>query len=133
MSSQPFYVNEIFWGIIGLIGLGIAIAIELRKSRSVFDKLVGYLGDSTQSTVDEKIAVLYSYVIAVPTWRPVGININLMISRIVSDLNSIARIRDKMTWEQWRELHRVLIQLINVMKDSDMDTTDIEATREALR
>ena len=99
----------------------------------MFDKLVDYLGGSTQSSVDEKIAVLYSYVMAVPSWKPSGINISLMISRIVSDMNSIARIRNKMTWEQWRELRHVLIQLTNVMKDSGIDPTAIEARREALR
>jgi hypothetical protein len=66
MSSQPFYLKDLFWRIIGLIALRISILVEMRKSRHMFDNLIEYLGGSTQSSIDEKIAVLYSYVMTVP-------------------------------------------------------------------
>ena len=50
----PFFLNELFWGIIGLIGVGIAIIFEMRKSRGYFERLSDLFRDSIQVTVDEK-------------------------------------------------------------------------------
>ena len=36
--ASPFFLNELFWSLIGLIGVGIAIIFEMRKNR-------GYLKD----------------------------------------------------------------------------------------
>jgi predicted ferric reductase len=132
MSSQPFFVNELFWGVIGLIGLGIAIVIELRKTRNVFTNILEFLTNSALSTVDEKIAVLYQYTQGIPNWQRNGIDTGLMISTIVSDINSVARLRNRMTWEQWREFHRVLILLTDTMRRAGINTIDIDAAREAL-
>lgn len=43
--ATPFYLNE-FWGIIGVIDVGIAIIIEMRKSRG----LSNLFSDSIQIT-----------------------------------------------------------------------------------
>ena len=32
-------VSELFWGIRGLIGVGIAIIVEMRKNRGLFERL----------------------------------------------------------------------------------------------
>ena len=130
-------VSETFWGLIGVAGVigaaGLALWIELRKNRGGVENMLNYLRNSTMGNVDEKIAVLYSHANNVQFWRIQHVNIDLMISQISSDLSSIARVRNNMTWEQWRELHKALIELRNAMKTAGIDTLDIDAIREALR
>jgi uncharacterized alpha-E superfamily protein len=60
-------------------------------------------------------------------------NTELMISRIASDVNSVARVRNKITWDQWKELHRALLKLTEAMKNEQMNTLEIDAIREALK
>ena len=55
---MPFFLNELFWGLIGLIGVGIAKIFEMRKNRGFFERLPVLFRDSIQITVDEKIAML---------------------------------------------------------------------------
>ena len=53
------FLNELFWGLIGLIGVGIAIIFEMRKNRGLFERLSDLFKDTIQITVDEKTAMLY--------------------------------------------------------------------------
>jgi hypothetical protein len=53
MSSQPFWVDGVFWGIVGLIGTAITIIFEMRKSRGMFNNILEFLSGSTQSGVDD--------------------------------------------------------------------------------
>ena len=53
------FLNELFWGLIGLIGVGIAIIFEMRKNRGLFERLSDLFRDTIQITVDEKTAMLY--------------------------------------------------------------------------
>ena len=48
--ATSFYLNELFWGIIGVIDVGIAIIIEMRKSRGLFERLSNLFSDSIQIT-----------------------------------------------------------------------------------
>ena len=64
--ATPFFLNELFWGIIGLIGVGIAIIFEMRKNRGLFERLSDLFRDSIQITVDEKTAMLYGYALSLP-------------------------------------------------------------------
>jgi hypothetical protein len=59
--ATPFFLNELFWGLIGLIGVVIAIIFEMRKRRGLFDRLSDLFSDSIQITVDEKTAMFYGY------------------------------------------------------------------------
>jgi hypothetical protein len=131
MSSQPFWVDGVFWGIVGLIGTAITIIFEMRKSRGMFNNILEFLSGSTQSGVDEKISMIYNYAMTISAWK--NMNTELMISRITSDVNSVARVRNKITWDQWRELHRALLKLTEAMKSEDMNTLEIDAIREALK
>lgn len=101
MSANPFWVNEVFWGIVGLIGIGIAVILEMRKSRGMFNNILEFLSLTATTTVDEKIAVIFGMADQVRFWRQMNQNTDLVISRLRSDLNSIGRIRNKMTLEQW--------------------------------
>jgi len=49
--ATPIFLNELFWGMVGLISVGIAIIIEMRKNRGFFDKLFDLFRDSIQITV----------------------------------------------------------------------------------
>lgn len=72
--------------------------------------------------VDEKIAVLFMHSNNVRNWIPAGINVDNMLSQITSDVSSLARVRNNMTWEQWVELHRALRILIETMNANHFDT-----------
>ena len=130
MSSQPFWMDGIFWGIVGLIGTAITIIFEMRKSRGMFNDILAFLSGSTQSSADEKISMIYNYAMTVSEWKKR--DRELMISRIASDVNSIARVHNRITWDQWRELHRALLKLTEAMKNEDMNTLEIDAIRDAL-
>lgn len=86
MSSQPFWVDGVFWGIVSLIGTAITIIFEMRKSRGMFNNILGFLSSSTQGSADEKISMIYNYAMTVSEWKKR--DTELMISRITSDVNS---------------------------------------------
>lgn len=129
---MPFFINELFWGLIGLIGVGIAIIFEMRKNRGVFERLSNLFSDSIQITVDEKTAMLYGYAQSIHQFKGSS-ELDLIISRIKSDLNSIVRVRNRMTIEQWIDIHRALLLLIESMEKNGMNTIDIRAIKESLR
>ena len=52
--ASPFFLNELFWSLIGLIGVGIAIIFEMRKNRGLFERLSNLFSDSIQITLDER-------------------------------------------------------------------------------
>jgi hypothetical protein len=135
MSANPFWVNELFWGIIGLIGIGIAILVEMRKNRGLFDDILSLLKVSATTTADEKIAVIFAMANEVSLWRNINQNTDLTLSRLRSDLNTLGRIRNKMTWEQWVELHRALSLLIQQLQNNNyqLEANEIEIFRESLR
>ncbi len=129
----PFFSNELFYGIIGLIGVGIAIIIEMRKSRGLFERLSDLFRDSIQITVDEKTAMLYGYAHSFSLPQKTNQNeINLIILRIKSDLNSIVRVKNRMTSDQWVEINKALLILIESMEKAGMDTIDIRAIKKLL-
>ncbi len=130
--ATPFSLNEVFYGIIGLIGVGIAIIIEMRKSRGLFERLSDLFRDSIQITVDEKTAMLYGYAQSLPKYND-SHEIELIILRIKSDLNSIVRVKNRMTSDQWVEINKALLILLESMEKEGMDTIDIRAIKEALR
>lgn len=109
--ASPFFLNELFWSLIGLIGVGIAIIFEMRKNRGLFERLSNLFSDSIQITVDEKTAILYGYAQSLPQ-KANQDKINLIILRIKSDLNSIVRVKNRMTSEQWVEINKELLILI---------------------
>jgi hypothetical protein len=132
-----FMVNETFWGLIGsaaVIGGAIfALILEMRKGRGDINSMLNFLGDSAASTIDEKIAVLYGYTNNVPKWKEEGINVDLMEHQILADISSIAKIRNRMEWQQWRELIRVLGLLIEAMQKEEIDAKEIQVSLEALK
>ncbi len=95
--------------------------------------MLNFLGDSAASTIDEKIAVLYGYTNNVPKWKEEGINVDLMEHQILADISSIAKIRNRMEWQQWRELIRVLGLLIEAMQKEEIDAKEIQVSLEALK
>jgi hypothetical protein len=44
--ATSFFLNELFWGIVTVIGLGSAIIIEMRKSKGLFERLSNLFCDS---------------------------------------------------------------------------------------
>jgi len=130
-------VNETTWGLIGValtIGASaLALYFELRRGRGQVGRMLSYLRNSAMGNVDEKIAVLYGHANNVRHWRTMGIDVNLMISQISSDMSSIARVKTNMTWKQWRELHRALRVLRDPMRYSNFNTNEIEDIQNALR
>ena len=113
----PLFSNELFYGIICLIGVGIAIIIEMRKSRGLFERLSDLFRDSIQITVDEKTAMLYGYAYSFSLPQKANQNeINLIILKIKSGLNSIVRVKNRMTSGQWVEINKALLILIESME-----------------
>ena len=131
--ATPIFLNELFWGMVGLISVGIAIIIEMRKNRGFFDKLYDLFRDSIQITVDEKIDMMYVYAKSLLNFKGTQYELDLIISRIKSDLNSIVRVRTRMTSDQWVEGHRALLILIESMEKANMNTLEIRAIKDALR
>ena len=72
--------------------------------------------------------MIYNYAMTVSEWKKR--DRELMISRIASDVNSIARVHKRITWDQWRELQR--LKLTEAMKNEEMNTLEIDAICEAL-
>jgi hypothetical protein len=104
----------------------------MRKNRGLSERLSDLFRDSIQVTVDEKTAMLYGYAQSIHQFKD-SPELNLIISRIKADLNSIVRVRNRMTIEQWIDIHRALLLLIESMEKASMDTIDIRAIKEALR
>jgi hypothetical protein len=48
-------------------------------------------------------------------------------------MNSVARVRNKITWDQWKELHRALLKLTEAMKSEGVNTVEIDAILKARR
>lgn len=130
-------VGETFVGLlsvaIAVAGAGIALVIELRKGRGDVNGMLNFLRNSTLSTIDEKIAVLYSYANNVPTWKDKKLNPQLMERQILSDISSIARVRNNIDYSQWREVIKVLTSLIESMDKAGYDTKEIRISLDALR
>ncbi|PWU80958.1 MAG: hypothetical protein DLM72_09875 [Candidatus Nitrosopolaris wilkensis] len=95
--------------------------------------MLNFLRNSTLSTVDEKIAVLYGYANNVPTWKDKKSNIDLMTKQIPSDISSIARVRNNIEYTPWREVIGVLNSLIESMQKENYNTREIKISLEALK
>ena len=65
------------------------------NSRGLFERLADLFRDSIQITVDEKTAMLYGYALSLPQKANQN-EINLIILRIKSDMNSIVRVKNRM-------------------------------------
>lgn len=59
----------------------------MRKNRGFFERLSDLFKDSIQIMVDEKIAMLYTDTLSLPKFSWTQEELNLIISRIKSDLN----------------------------------------------
>lgn len=130
-------VGETFWGLIGSAGIiassVFVLILEMRKGRGDVTSLLDFIRNTTFSHVDERIALIYAMADEVKHWKNIGTDVRLKTSRIVSDITSIARIHNNMTFEQWRELQKALDVLIEEMKKRQYGTSEIEYTRKALR
>lgn len=130
-------VGETFWGLVGvalaIVGAGIALVSELRRGRGDINGMLNFLRNSAISSVDEKIAVLYGYANDVSRWKDKKLNSDLMINQILSDISSIARVRNNIEYSQWREVIRVLTSLIESMQKEGYDTKEIGISLDALR
>ena len=132
-----FMVGETFWGLIGvggvIVGVGLPILFEMRKGRFGVENMLNFLRNAAQSSVDEKIAVLYRYTRDVPSWKEKGINIQLMNSQIVADIRAIGRVYIHLSLEQWEEFHKATRLLIEAIRKEGFEVGDIEDVRNALR
>jgi hypothetical protein len=121
-----FMVGETLLGLLSVAlavaGAGIALVFELRKGRGDINDMLNFLKNSTRSTIDEKIAVLYSYANNVPTWKDKTLDPQLMERQILSDISSIARVTNNIGYSQWREVLKVLMSLIESMDKAGYDT-----------
>jgi len=75
--------------------------------------------------------MLYNYALFPPQGTPQ--QIDLIMSRIKSDLNSLVRVKNRMTSDQWVEVNRAILTLIGSMEKSGHNTLGIRAVKEALR
>jgi hypothetical protein len=68
---------------------------SMGKNRGSFERLADLFRDSIQITVDEKTAMLYGYALSLPQKANQN-EINLIILRIKSYMNSIVRVKNRM-------------------------------------
>jgi hypothetical protein len=68
---------------------------SMRKNRGLFERLADLFRNSIQITVDEKTAMFYGYALSLPQKANQN-EINLIILRIKSDMNSIVRVKNRM-------------------------------------
>src|SRR5262249_436169 len=121
------------WAAAGIVAASaIALVSEMRKGRGENQELLGFLRSTTQSSVDETSAMLIGYTIDVQNWNA-RTPVNLTVSNICSDIRAVARVGNRMTLEQWEELHRRLHELIATMRGNNLDPREIEIMRDSLR
>jgi hypothetical protein len=65
----------------------------LRFFFGISDKVRDFLSEAKKSQIDEKISMLYVHTMGVKDWNLQKINTEFMMRRILSDINSIGRIR----------------------------------------
>jgi hypothetical protein len=132
-----FMVGETFWGLIGIAGVigaaGLALVLEVRKGRFGVENMLNFLRNTAQSSVDEKIAVLYSHTRGVSQWRTTRVDIQLMSSQIIADIRAIGRVYAHLSLEQWEEFHKATRLLIEAMRKEGFEVGGIEDVRNALR
>ncbi|MDP9287459.1 MAG: hypothetical protein M3P08_04595 [Thermoproteota archaeon] len=71
----------------GFVSLAVAVFF------GISDKLRDFLSEAKKSQIDEKISILYVHAMGVKDWNSQKINTEFMIRRILSDIDSIGRIR----------------------------------------
>jgi hypothetical protein len=71
----------------GFVSLAIAVLF------GISDKVRDFLSETKKSQIDEKISMLYVHAMGVRNWKAENINTEYMMRRILSDIDSIGRIR----------------------------------------
>jgi hypothetical protein len=103
------------WGL-NLSILFEALSIAFSIWFGISEKVRNFLLETKKGQINEKIAMLYSYAMSVSVWRNQNVNANYMITRILSDVRSIGRIRRSIKEEQLENLlsgkHALLSELV---------------------
>lgn len=95
-------------------------------------KMSRFQREMTLSLIDEKTAVMQSYVLDAPNWRLVQDAVGRMTNRIVADVMSIVRIKKYLTDEQMVSLNEVLARLSQVMQANNYDVGRVNAVIQSL-
>jgi uncharacterized membrane protein len=120
--------------VLAVIGTGIAIILQMRSQSGQFTKtnrrmkkMGRFQRRMTLSLIDEKTAVIQSYILDAPNWRSIQDGVSRMTDRTVADGMSIVRIKKYATDEQTVVLNEALTRLSQVMQTNNYDIGRINA------
>jgi hypothetical protein len=100
---------------IGLVS--IAIAIYLSAGTPIRD----FLKEIKKGSVDEKIAMLYGYILGIPKWKDGCDKIKeQQTKKICADVRAIGKIRASMDLGQKEDIYKAKDELINEMKGANL-------------
>jgi hypothetical protein len=125
--------------VLAVVGTGVAIILQMKSQSGQFTrtnrrmkKMSRFQREMTLSLIDEKTAVIQSYVLDAPNWRSVQDGVGRMTNRLVADVMSIVRIKRYVTDEQMVSLNEVLTRLSQVMQANNYDVGRVNAVIQSL-
>jgi hypothetical protein len=80
------------------------------------NKLNDFLRASKKREVDEKIAMFYGYAAEVQSWQKSGIDVDLMLEKILADIRAVGRIKKSIKDEQKEAVITAKNRLVNKMQ-----------------
>lgn len=124
-NSNPILVSNIQFAFdigifLGLLGLAFAIWFGFG------DKLRDFLHATKKREVDEKIAMFYGYAAEVETWQKNGVDVDLMLEKILADIRAVGRIKRSIKDEQKEFITTAKNRLVNKLRTT---TYEQHATR----
>jgi hypothetical protein len=114
-SSNPIFVTSIDFSFdvgvaLGLLGLAFAVWFGFG------DKLREFLFVSKKREVDEKIAMFYGYAAEVQSWQKNGIDVDLILEKILADIRAVGRIKKSVKDEQKESVITAKNRLVSRMR-----------------
>lgn len=110
-SADTVYNINLELGLLfGLLSIAFAIWFGFGN------KLNDFLRVSKKREVDEKIAMFYGYAADVQSWQKNGIDVDLMLEKILADIRAVGRIKGSVKNEQKEAVVTAKNRLINKLR-----------------
>jgi hypothetical protein len=114
--SMVNFGGTIDYGIlIGLVAIGIAIYL------SAGSPIRDFLREIKRGSVDEKIAMLYGYILSIPKWRDESDKVrDWRTKRICADIRAIGKIKASIHIGQKEDIYKARDELVNEMRSAKL-------------
>lgn len=132
MESYDLSLSVQFLTAIG--GVGFPSYWTYKHRTAAFKDSLDFLNRMVLFQIDEKIAVLDSYISNAANWKANGEAFVIATTdRIASDLTSMSRIKSNMNEDQRIKINEKVIRLSRIMTENGLDTAKIEAVAALLK